>query len=192
MIVSKRLASGTVLLLVVYLSVSSVYAGSVRLGASQSVAIAPVTGSACPRLLVKFDLPQELYGVEVDYAQVLLPMLVGQMQSRHLGIRAWSLSRDWVPGSTSWVYPWDTAGGDFSGQASPATIMRPGEVRNGAVIVVLDVTDIVQHWTDVPSANHGLAVSSTDPGSVTSTWETDGTNQDIVLKVFFTSRMKHR
>lgn len=165
------------------------YAGSAKLRATASVKISAPTGRACSRVLTKFDLPSDIEGSEVDYAELRIPV-AAQAMGRDIGIRVFRVDRSWSSSNATWLAPWRTPGGDLVRVPGAVTIMRATMSQKGPLEIALDATAIVQYWADHPSENYGVAVTSLDPGAVVNDRDVAPSAEDIVLKIYFTPRSR--
>ena len=110
------------------------------------------------RLLLKFDLPQELTGMEVVFAELSFPLISVIPDSSALAVNCFPLLVSWDPGNVTWADLGDMPGAEVIGDKG--TVYAVSE--EGASESYFDVTETVRSWLDETIANNGLLFFS-DP-----------------------------
>lgn len=110
------------------------------------------------RLLFKFDLPKELNGAFIDYAEVIFKAEPIPVSSRRAVIGGFPLSNDWNESSVSWNYPWSSDGGDYVDTIMASCLVSDSEQR----LTSLDVTEILRLWVEKKISNFGLILMDLD------------------------------
>ncbi len=117
------------------------------------------------RLLVRFEIPEELRAGAVEFAVLELRAGVSSDDGASpVVLDAFLLTTEWDGATVGWDGTWSNPGGDFDRSEHAVWIAEPGE----ASVVRFDVTDMVSGWASGTLANHGvvLAVSPGWPGDV--------------------------
>ena len=168
------------LVLVIVLAASAAVLTSTGQAARLEIAAsasASVSSAGAERLLVKFDDLSSLSDKEILYAKCVVELALDSCTGK-VDLLAAPLTRDWDPESVSWLYPWDSIGGDFSLICS---VWREAEGSQAAAVEFL-VTSLVEHWVDGLIPNNGIILIPlprdtvgcvpvfASPGGTTSTW----------------------
>jgi hypothetical protein len=114
--------------------------------------ISPNPSSGFGRLLFKFDLPEQLNGVTIDYAELVFIATPDTGRSYICLMVACPLTNNWASANLSWSDGWTTPGGDFTDTIYSTCLIRTSQDR----LTRMDITDIVQMWVDGTLTNHGL------------------------------------
>ena len=120
----------------------------------QAGIISPTPASGFGRILFKFDLPSQLQGVIIDFADLTFFATPDTGSSYICLMGAFPVTRSWEPASLSWSNGWTNAGGDHADSIFSTSVIRTSSERPSRV----DITDIVQMWVDGTLANYGLMV----------------------------------
>ena len=139
------------LLLVFSVTVESAYWEA---SVTQVATISPNQSSGFGRLLFKFDLPDQLNGTFIDYAEVIFTATPDTGNSYICLMGAYPLTKNWEPADLSWSEGWTTAGGDFADTIYSSCLIGSSTER----LTRIDITDIVQMWMDGAITNYGLIV----------------------------------
>lgn len=119
---------------------------------TQAGTISPNLSSAFGRLLFKFDLPEQLNVVTIDYAELVFIATPDTGRSYICLMGAYPLTKNWASANLSWSDGWTTPGGDFTDTIYSTCLIRSSQDR----VTRMDITDIVQMWVDGTLTNHGL------------------------------------
>lgn len=139
------------------------------------------------RVLVRFEMPEELRAGAVEFAVLELRTAVTSDEGVNcVVVDAFPLTTEWDGATVAWDGAWSTPGGDFDRTEHAVWIARPGE----ASVVRFDVTGMVSGWASGALANHGvvLVVSPGWPGALGSC-DAQGAEVPVpvpVLKVHYT------
>jgi hypothetical protein len=121
---------------------------------AQVATISPNEASSFGRLLFRFDLPDQLAGATVDYAELIFTATPDTGNSYICFMGAYPLTKNWEAEDISWSEAWTNAGGDFADSIFSSGLI--GVTTNR--LTRLDITDMVQMWVVGTSANYGLIV----------------------------------
>jgi hypothetical protein len=121
---------------------------------TQVATISPNPSSDFGRLLFKFDLPDQLNGSTIDYAELLFTATADTGSSYICLMGAYPLTKNWESANLSWSDGWTTAGGDFADSIYSCCLIR----NSTELLTQMDITDIVQMWVDGTLTNYGLIV----------------------------------
>jgi hypothetical protein len=121
---------------------------------TQVATISPNQSSDFGRLLFKFDLPEQLNGVIIDYAELIFIATPDTGSSYICLMGAYPLTRNWESANLSWSGGWTTPGGDFTDTIYSSSLIRSSTER----LTRIDITDIMQMWMDGTITNYGLMV----------------------------------
>lgn len=114
--------------------------------------ISPKLSSQFGRLLFKFDLPQQLDGVTIDYAELVFTATPDTGNGYICLMGAYPVTRGWTSDNISWSGTWSNSGGDYADSIYSTCVIRTSADRPTR----MDITDIVQMWAGGDLANHGL------------------------------------
>ena len=118
----------------------------------QVASISPKLSSQFGRLLFKFDLPQQLDGVIIDYAELVFTATPDTGSGYICLMGAYPVTKDWKSDNLSWSEAWTNTGGDYADSIYSTGVIRTSTDRPTR----MDITDIVQMWADGDLANYGL------------------------------------
>lgn len=104
------------------------------------------------RLLVSYDLPQELADAEVILAEILFSFVAEIPDSSALTINCYPLLIAWDPGNIEWEVLGDTLGADVIGKNGTIYAIA-GE---GSHESYFDITETTKSWLDGTIVNNGL------------------------------------
>lgn len=137
------------------------------------------------RVLVRFEMPDELRAGRVDLAVIELRAAVSSEDgASRVVLDAFPLTTEWDGGTVSWGGVWTAPGGDYDAAVQAVWFAEPGE----SATVRFDVTEMVTGWASGALANHGvvLALSPGWPGAV-GPCDSEGAEAQVpVLKVHYT------
>ena len=111
------------------------------------------------RILVYFDLPQDLLEMKSIYGYSSAVLICeAQVTDAEIGeLYILPVTTDWKSkGSISWGSPWSNPGGDYSVEHSISSVALISE--DGKKEIKIDVTDIVRMWIDGTLKNRGLII----------------------------------
>lgn len=149
---------------VTVLALSTVsYAARIEIAASEMATIQPEDSSLSPRILVKWNVPEELSdkAIEAAFVQISLasagdePLVVGMMP----------MTREWAASQVVWSSDWTKEGGDFDETGTEVAIATEG--NQGAV--TMDVRDIMRQTISKQRTDFGFIIvpDSTASGKLT-------------------------
>lgn len=146
--------------------------------ASQVASIKPSVDSREMRLLMQFEMPEELADKTVDFACVSFDASSSGERGA-VSLEAFRLTTSWQEGNVSWSGPWTKNGGDWDNDASADWVSPVGEGKT----IYLDVTDFVNGWLKEPSGNFGIIVKVTEP--FTGTFSAAGAQEAPRLRILY-------
>jgi hypothetical protein len=114
--------------------------------------LSPSQGSDYGRLLFKFDLPEQLNGAIIDYAELRFTATPDTASGYICLMGAFPMTKSWQTGTLSWSEGWTEAGGDYTDTIYSTGVIRTSTDR----LSRMDITDIVQMWVDSTLVNHGV------------------------------------
>jgi hypothetical protein len=114
--------------------------------------LSPSQNSDYGRLLFKFDLPEQLSGVSIDYAELRFTATPDTGTSHICLMGAFPVTRSWEPANLSWSSGWNSAGGDYIDTIYSSCVIRTSTDR----LTRADITEIVQMWVDGTLTNNGV------------------------------------
>jgi hypothetical protein len=135
--------------LVISFSAQTVLADSLNV---EITAGAYLQDSGQGRLLLKFDLPSELSGAQVTFAELHVPLTATIPDSSALAVECHPLLVSWVPAEVIWEDLGDSLTGDVVAEQGT----QYATASEGAQDAYFDVTDIVRSWQDTSITNNGL------------------------------------
>lgn len=146
----KRSICLTIMLLLTFsVTVNSAYWES---SVTQIGTISPNPTSDFGRLLFKFDMPDQLKGVIIDYAELRFTATPDTGKSYICLMGAFPVTKSWVSANLSWSDSWTNSGGDYADSIYTSCLIRTSTDK----LTRIDITDIVQMWVDGTIANYGL------------------------------------
>lgn len=156
---------------------------------TQVATISPNPSSDFGRLLFKFDLPEQLNGVTIDYAELIFSATPDTGNSYICLMGAYPLTKSWESANLSWSFGWTTPGGDFADTIYSSCLIGSSTER----LSRLDITDIVQMWVDGSLTNYGLLIMPLEDSDRFLKLHTNpqlppGTK--VKVKIFFTAPAK--
>ncbi len=104
------------------------------------------------RLMLKFDLPDELSGTEITFAELLVPLTAFIPDSSALAVESRPLLISWIPAEVTWDDLWDSLTSDVMAEQGT----QFATATAGAQEAYFDITDIVRSWQDTSVVNNGL------------------------------------
>jgi len=116
--------------------------------------ISPNPSSDFGRILFQFDLPSQLNGALIDYAELIFTATPDTGNSYICLLGAYPITKSWDSTSLSWSFGWTNSGGDYTDSIYSTCLIRTSSDK----VTRIDVTDIVQMWVDRTLANHGFIV----------------------------------
>ncbi len=116
--------------------------------------IAPNQGAEFGRLLFKFDLPNELDGAVIDYAELIFTATPDTGTSYICLMGVFPVSTSWESANLSWSSGWTNSGGDYVDSIFSTCLIRRSEDK----LTRADITDVAQLWADGTLPNYGLIV----------------------------------
>ncbi len=127
-------------------------------GSDNKIQVRPDKG-ADRRGLIKFDLSDIPSGAIITGARLYLyekSDKIGQVTYLY------RITQNWSEGTTTWLSPWSTAGGDFDSSTAYALFIP--DQKNCSIS--LDVTALVQLWVSNTYPNYGMLLYSTGPNHI--------------------------
>ena len=116
--------------------------------------ISPNPSSEAGRILVKFDLPEQLNGAFIDYAELSFTATPDTGSSYICLLGAFPVTKSWESGVISWSGGWNNAGGDYTDSMYACTLIR----TSPDLPTTIDISGIVQSWVDGALRNYGLII----------------------------------
>ena len=104
------------------------------------------------RLLLGFDLPDELSGTEITFAELLVPLTAFIPDSSALAVECRPLLISWIPAEVAW----DDLGDFLTSDVMAEQGTQFATATEGAQEAYFDITDIVRSWQDTSVVNNGL------------------------------------
>jgi hypothetical protein len=153
---------------------------------TQVATISPNPSSGFGRLLFKFDLPDQLNGVTIDYAELVFIATPDTGRSYICLMGAYPLTKNWESANLSWSDGWTTPGGDFTDTIYSTCLIRSSQDR----VTRMDITDIVQMWVDSTLTNHGLIMMPLEDSNRFLKLHTDPQwppDEKAKVRIFFTT-----
>jgi hypothetical protein len=147
------------LVLIGMLALSSIcIAKTISVNASQVSIIRPsaneVSAALGPRILIRFDLPNELYQKEVGYSEITCPISLSSLNvDSMINFKVYPLTNSWTE-NAGWSAPWHNAGGDYDTTfcfESPFLCIADNQLN-------LDISYLVQSWASDSTSNHGIII----------------------------------
>jgi hypothetical protein len=137
---------------------NSCYSRTISINASQVNIIRPSANEVNtvfgPRILIKFDLPNELYQKEIGYSEITCPLSLTSLNvDSMINFRVYPITNSWTENS-GWSAPWHNAGGDYDTTfsfESPFSCIADNQLN-------LDISYFVQLWASDSTTNHGLII----------------------------------
>lgn len=133
-------------------------AGEKIIPVTETATIDPYTANA-GRLLFRFDLPEDLDGAFIDYAELLFKVDSEPPSSHCIVIGGFPVSTDWDQETVSWSNPWTNTGGDHLDTVMATCLDSRTENR----LTSLDITEIVKFWVEKKIDNFGVILLDLDP-----------------------------
>lgn len=147
----KRKSVLVTILMVLAFSLST-YAAYWESPVKQVGSISPKLSSQFGRLLFRFDLPQQLDRVVIDYAELVFTATPDTGSGYICLMGAYPVTRGWTSDNISWSETWTNTGGDYADSIYSTCVIRTSTDRPTR----MDITDIVQMWANGDLANYGL------------------------------------
>jgi hypothetical protein len=147
------------LVLIGILALSSIcIAETISVNVSQVSIIRPAANEVNtvlgPRILIKFDLPNELYQKEVGYSEITCPLSLTSLNvDSMINFKVYALINSWTE-NADWSSPWHNAGGDYDTTfsfESPFSCSNDNQLN-------LDISYLVQSWASDSTSNHGIII----------------------------------
>lgn len=146
------MSKSTVICVAVILSLSSlVWADSLTVEITTGSVVVN-EGQTDARLLMSFDLPQELIGAKLVFSELQLPILSIIPDSTVLMAYCHPLVITWDPGEISWSDLGDSLTPDIIGE--DGTLYATSD--EGTQGALFDITEIIRSWAENTIANNGL------------------------------------
>ena len=173
------------LVLAMLLAASGVEARKAVLAPVRSAAIVSPTDARDSRLLLQFELPEDVLDsrARVDFATLVC---TARVEGAEMGeIDVFPVTTEWKNEAVvSWSDGWERPGGDYDGSFLSNIYSLRSEL--GEKEIVIDVTEIVQRWQSGGIANNGmlLKLNADDLenfGELSYTFDKD----EVALRVFY-------
>lgn len=134
------------------------YARTVSVGATQVSIIRPaaneINAVLGPRILIKFNLPDELYQKEIGYSEITCPISLSSLNvDSMINFKVYALTNSWNE-NANWNSNWHNAGGDYDTTISfesPFSCTADNQLS-------LDISYLVQSWASDSTTNHGIII----------------------------------
>jgi hypothetical protein len=107
------------------------------------------------RLLLKFEMPDELSGAEIVFAELLVPLTAAIPDSSALAVQCSPLLISWVPAELAW----NDLGDNLSEEIITEPSTQYATATEGVQEAYFDITQIVKAWQDSALENRGLLLS---------------------------------
>lgn len=104
------------------------------------------------RLLMGIDLPEELTGAEIIFAEFIFSLVSEIPDSSALAVNCYPLLISWDPRDIVWADLGDTLGADIIGEIGTEFAVAEEGIHES----YFDITDMVRSWLDGTVANNGL------------------------------------
>ncbi len=114
--------------------------------------MATISSGDTTRFLLRFDLPSQLVGSTIDYAELRF-RAQPDSGSGPLDLAGYRLTTGWDMGTVSWSHPWANPGGDYSDSTLTVSTISGEESQR----VSLDLTGILSAWAR-GRPNYGLII----------------------------------
>jgi len=180
-----RTATRSLLLVGMLLAVATPSeARKVVIPVSDAAVITNPQSAAEVRSLMRFDLPEGLTGVTVEFAVVEFRAAVsGSGEAGVLTLDVFPMTREWSGDAVAWGEGWDTPGGDFDATRHAVWTAAAGL----SSVVRFDATEMVAGWVSGERRNCGLLVRSA-PGETGTAQPADagGERSGPTLTVWYT------
>jgi hypothetical protein len=167
MVMGKKIKVIMLMSALLVTAISIIYAGQLYLEPYRALLIASPENNRDTRVLIYFDLPDELGKTRVEIEHAVL-ILEGEMSDTDFGqLDVFPITKEWKNSdNVLWSSPWEKPGGDYTGNFMGRSVTLSS--GSGKGIVRLDVTFMVKAWLDGILENHGMAmIPSTDDLSKT-------------------------
>jgi len=142
---------------------TSLNAGSIFLPAQKIAVIYPpikdLVREHSLEILIRFEIPDSLASMRINYSEVSLPFQVSQFADTTLFMNIYGLTNSWDENNVSWYFPWYNQGGDMDSVSAFQRYITAS--RNE--IQTIDATQIVKDWSYRYRANYGFAISLNFP-----------------------------
>jgi hypothetical protein len=109
-------------------------------------------GASGTRILLKFDMPQELSNQEIIFAELHFQATCTIPDSSSLMIDCAPLILPWTGENATW----DNFGGDLTNGIISGNSTYSGVLNAGLQDIYLDITDFMRSWQDSSLTNNGL------------------------------------
>ncbi|HBZ01008.1 MAG TPA: hypothetical protein DEO84_06780 [candidate division Zixibacteria bacterium] len=103
------------------------------------------------RLLLSFDIPTELQGAEVTFAELLVPLTSSIPDSSVLAVECHPLLVSWSSEEVAWEDVGDTLSSEVINDGT-----QYATSSEGSQVAYFDITNIIKSWQDSSLANNGL------------------------------------
>ena len=135
--------------------VANLSAKTIEVGVSQVAVISPgereLDPLLGPRICLKFDLPEEVSGIEIGFADLVLGVAIPPRTEDSLALfEAFALTSSWNE-NVAWG-DFATPGGSLDSSLYATYTHRCGRDS----LISLDVTFMAQAWNETPGSNFGL------------------------------------
>jgi len=145
------------ILMVLALGIGAAFAGEVEVNLDQVALIAPGQEDVeqSNRIALHFNLPEEVYGSEIIYAELIMSLNFPQADDNSdsvLEIQAYSITTDWSEENADWDGPWTEPGGDIDSLSFYTYTLTMGAGAN----VFMDVSQFVRSVVEEEVDNFGL------------------------------------
>ena len=171
------------------LSVSDVNARKVIISPAKTSSITSPTETRDSRLLLLFNLPEDVTNsnVLIDFALLIFSAQV--TDDKFAQIEIYPITKAWKNESEiKWDGHWDSLGGDFSTDylESSYTLTR----KMGNKEIQADVTTIVRDWKKEKITNHGFIVMISQDDLSNFDVKCSVSQSNIKLKIFYSLERK--
>ena len=154
----KRIFSTIILLAITALPLNNALGDIIEIEPNRTAVIIPPDSlnndDNGPRLLRYFELPENVNGKHIDYAEISAS---GDFPSygrlNLITMEFYPVTTEWG-NDPNWRYPWAENGGDFDEDERNFYTVHAGTSRK----VMFDITPVVNAWNNGNSDNHGVIV----------------------------------
>jgi hypothetical protein len=183
---AKTICLMTLFLLVLCASAHPAYWES---SVTQVGTLSPGQNSDYGRLLFKFDLPEQVNGAFIDYAELRFTATPDTGSSYICLMGVFPVATSWESANLSWSSGWSNPGGDYIDTIYSSCVIRTSTDR----LTRADITEIVQMWVDSTLTNNGVILMPLEDGSrFMKLHDTNGFPQGVKAKVrvFYSERQE--
>lgn len=163
---------------------ASIHAGQLNLEPAKVAVITSPENSRDTRVLILFNLPDELKerGVEIEHAVLTLK---GQVTDADFGqIDVFAVTTAWAQSEVvSWTTPWNNTGADYTGNFMGRSVILKRD--EGEKLVKANVTFMVKAWLDGLMENNGMVIVPAQDELRRTQVKYNFNQDDVLLKIAY-------